>query len=47
MITVYELLAMCRDEYMYQLINWYNWDNLVMALHMPVLAYDMIARGDY
>lgn len=47
MKTTNDLFNMCAAEYYEQLSKWYSWDNIVMALYMPILAYDYIARGDY
>lgn len=47
MKTIKDILKMCIDEYNTQLIKWYNWQNLPLALYMPVLAYDYIERGEY
>ena len=47
MKTTKDLLSMCVSEYYAQLEKWYSWNNIVMALYAPVLAFDYIARGDY
>lgn len=47
MKTTKDILSMCVAEYHEQLLKWYSWENIIMALYMPVLAFDYIARGDY
>ena len=47
MKTTNDLMNMCVAEYYDQLGKWYFWDNSIMSLYAPVLAFDYIARGEY